>query len=394
MHAQIFSVQTEKDITMKSFLALSLLVLLMLAPTTGVFADQLVLANNDRISGEIISVSDGKIQVRTEYAGVIQVDFDKIANLRTERIASIVLVDGETMTGKINSISGNTILIESSDLGVVEVPRDHFKEMSFVELADAVTDETPEMPETTDQAEAAAEKPIDVPADIKPEEPSVIPKRWSGSLSAGAQLQEGNSDTTDLHFDAKAKRKTPLRELQLKFRADYGKTEGETDTNKVFGEGKYKVFRCERFYWFGVANMEHDEMEDLDLRAQVFAGPGYYFVKKERTTVLGEVGAGIIGEWTDDEDGSDETIEPGGWINLEWTQRVCEAMEFFQGLTVYPSFGDAGEYRLRSESTLKAPFGKRWSLKLSAIDEYDSNPESEDADRNDLQLITSLGYEF
>lgn len=344
---------------MKNLLALSLLVFLMLAVATDTFADQVTMANNDRISGQIISVSDGKIQVRTEYAGVIQVDFDKITNLRTERIASIVLVDGETITGKIDSISGKMMFIESPDLGIVEVSRDRFQAMSTVE----------------------GESPA-------------IPKIWSGSLSLGAQLQEGNTDTMDLRFDAQAKRKVPFRELQLKFRADYGETEGETDTNKAFGEAKYKVFRCERFYWFGVTNMEHDEMEDLDLRAQIYAGPGYYFIKKERTTVLGEVGAGIIGEWTNDENGRDETIEPGGWINFEWKQRLWETMEFFQGLTIYPSLGDVGEYRLRSESTLKAPLGKRWALKLSAIDEYDSDPESEDADKNDLRIITSVGYEF
>jgi len=380
---------------MKIFSALSFAMgFLMLTPAANVFADQVMLANNDRISGEIISVSNGKIQVKTEYAGVIQVDFNKITNLKTEKNASIILVDGENMTGRIDSISGSSIVVESSELGLIEISRDRFQGMGPLEATDLKTDENPQIPGTADRQEAAAEKAIVVPADTGTEESPALPKRWSGSLSLGAQLQEGNTDSTDLHFDAKAKREVPLKELQLKFRADYGETEGETDTNKVFGEAKFKAFRCERFYLFGVTNMEHDEMEDLDLRAQFYAGPGYYFIKKERTAMLAEIGAGIVGEWTDAEDGSDETIEPGGWINLEWTQRLCKTMEFFQGVTVYPSFGDAGEFRLRSESTLKAPLGKRWALKLSAIDDYDSNPESEDADRNDLQLITSVGYEF
>jgi putative salt-induced outer membrane protein YdiY len=187
----------------------------------------------------------------------------------------------------------------------------------------------------------------------------------------------------------------PREELRLRFYADYVETEGETDTNQVFGESKLKVFQTDRRYLFGLTNMEYDEMENLDLRAQAFAGPGYDFIKNERTRLVGEIGAGLTGEFFDEEDdGSDETVEAGLWLNAEWTQKIFENAEFYQGLTVYPSLGKFGDYRLRSESTVKTPLGRQWAIKMSLIDDYDSDPESENVKKNDLRFISSMEYNF
>jgi hypothetical protein len=38
--------------------------------------------------------------------------------------------------------------------------------------------------------------------------------------------------------------------------------------------------------------------------------------------------------------------------------------------------------------------GDGWALKLSLIDEYDSDPESEETDKNDLRFISSVVYTF
>ncbi|MCJ7637509.1 MAG: DUF481 domain-containing protein, partial [Nitrososphaeraceae archaeon] len=42
-----------------------------------------------------------------------------------------------------------------------------------------------------------------------------------------------------------------------------------------------------------------------------------------------------------------------------------------------------GDYRLRSESTIKTPMGDQWAIKLSLIDDYDSDPESDTIEKNE-----------
>ena len=64
-----------------------------------------------------------------------------------------------------------------------------------------------------------------------------------------------------------------------------------------------------------------------------------------------------------------------------------------QDLTLYPSLGDTGEYRLHSETSLINPIDDRLSLRLSLIEDYNSNP-AQDTKKNDMQIISALTYSF
>lgn len=225
------------------------------------------------------------------------------------------------------------------------------------------------------------------------EEPESGPSRWSVSVAAGAELQRGNTDTTDLHMELDATRTELPRELRLELDADYGDTEGETDTSRVFGEAKLKVFRTDRFYLFALTNMEYDEMENLDLRVQGLTGVGYEFIDNDTTQLLGEVGGGFTDERFDD-NGADDTLEPTLSLTSEWKQKLFGNVEFSQQITLYPSLGDIGDFRLHSESAIKTPLGDHWAIELSLTDDYDSDPGSDDVKKNDLRVISSLEYTF
>ncbi len=324
----------------------------------------------------------------TDYAGEIRIDFARVADLRIDEPGRISLKNGDIITGRIGSISGDRIIVTSEVFGDAEVARKLFESFQSTEIAQA---EHAELERAEAELREAQEELAQKEEEL--EELTSVSKLWSGSFAVGAQLERGNSDTTDVRVDAKATRKAPCEELRLRFYADYGETDGETDTNNVFGESKLKVFQTERRYLFGVTNMEYDEMENLDLRAQGFGGVGYNFIDKERTHLLGEVGAGLTGEFFDDGD-DEETLEASAWLNSEWKQRLFEHTEFYQALTLYPSLGNFGDYRLRSESTVTTPLSDHWAIKLSLIDEYDSDPESEGVKKNDLRFISSMEYTF
>ncbi len=348
--------------------AMLAILFLIMAWTPRAWADQIVLDNGDRISGQIISISDDKIQVATDYAGEIGIDFSRVVDMKSDRVGRIMLENGDIIIGRIDSISEGEIAVSSETLGRIRLPRAQLQGYDAREVVSLEEERQPEEPEH----EAAV---------------------WSGSFSVGGQLQRGNTDTADLHVEAKAKRTAARDELHLRFYSDYGETDGETDSNKVFGQAKLKVFYAERRYVFGLTDMEYDEMENLDLRAQVFGGLGRIFIDEERSNLLGEVGTGLTGEFFDDE-GDEETLEASLWFNVEYRRSLFESLEFYQALTLQPSLGDIGDFRLRSESTLTAPLGNNWAIKFSLIDDYDSAPEAEDTEKNDLRLISSAEYTF
>ncbi len=375
---------------------LSLALLPVFFATAVVSADQVILVNGDRVSGEIMAISGGRVRMITDYAGEILIDFSQVEDMEIEREGRISLVNGDVLTGRIVSVSGENIAITSQVFQEITVPRSLL--LGFNEpAAGADTEELEQTRRLLQEKETELGKTQDKLAETekKVDDLTSISKVWSGSLSLGTQLKRGNTDSSDVRFDATALRKVPREELALRFYADYGETDGETDTNEIFGEVKLKVFQTERFYLFGLTSMEYDEMENLDLRAQVFSGPGYIFIDRERTNLLGEIGAGLMGEFFDEADGDDgETLEASLRLNAEWRQKLFGNAEFFQGLTIYPSLGNFGDYRLRSETTLSTPLSKQWAIKLSLVDDYDSDPEGEDVKNNDLKCISSIQYKY
>jgi putative salt-induced outer membrane protein YdiY len=345
-------------------LALLILLLIVFQPTIHARADQITLINGDQISGEILVISDNKIRLVTEYAGEIEVDFDKVESLCTDKTVSIALTNGDLINGKVDSISEDQIIIVSEAFGVIEVHRSLFESLNetgpskedLVEL-----EQTQEELAETEAALTRAKEDIDK-KEQEIEELSLPLNLWSGSFAFGVKLERGNSDSN-----------------------------GKADTNNVFSSTKLKVFQSERRYFFGTTSLEYDEFEDLDLRAQAFVGPGYYFIKKKKTDLFGEIGGGIVGEFIDDED---ETVEGNAYLHIGWRQKIFENSEFIQDITLLPDLSDVGDYRVRSETTLRTPVGERWALKLTILDDYDSNPEGKDIDKNDVTFVSGLEYSF
>lgn len=105
-----------------------LMVVATFTVASDVRADQVTFVNGDRISGEILSISDGKIQIATEYAGTITADFGKIIGLTTDAAGKITLRNGDLISGAIREVSPDRIVVESEALGILELPRASFAE--------------------------------------------------------------------------------------------------------------------------------------------------------------------------------------------------------------------------------------------------------------------------
>jgi hypothetical protein len=260
-----------------TFGALGLLLVLFLYSAT-VRADQVTLSNGDVITGEITEIGRGWLQMETEYAGAIDIEFSKVSDLVTEREARIHFSNGDVVSARIECMFAGWIVLVSELFGEMEVQRDLFIGLDRVSAMEERIERdllAQRLQQTEAELGEVREELIEREKEIQAA--MSISKLWSGSFSVGAEVARGNSDTAGLHVDFKAVREIPFEELGLRFFADYSESEGETNTNRIFGESKLKVFQTERRYLFGVTSMEYDEIKDLDLRAQAFGGLGYNF---------------------------------------------------------------------------------------------------------------------
>jgi hypothetical protein len=60
----------------------------------GALADEIVLVNGDRLTGTVVKVEGGKLTLKTEYAGPIEIQADKIKSIMTDHPAEVHLVGG------------------------------------------------------------------------------------------------------------------------------------------------------------------------------------------------------------------------------------------------------------------------------------------------------------
>jgi putative salt-induced outer membrane protein YdiY len=241
-------------------------------------------------------------------------------------------------------------------------------------------------------AEAAGETSAEPGDDAEQTEEKPV---WEGSVEAGLQIREGNTESTDMYGRVKALRTSGKHELTLSASYDYAELESETNTNRAFGQCGYRLHQWERAYLFAVLNAEHDEIEDLKLRLNASAGPGYRFIDTEKTKLLGEFGVGATAEWYDSrETGSEQTTEGILWLHGEWTTKVFDRSTFSQVLTVFPSVTDIGSVRVVSDTSLTTPLSQKLDLRISVHDEYDNDPEVSGVEKNDLTFRTTVVYTF
>lgn len=359
-------------------------------------ADQVTFINGDRISGQIIHVFDGKIQIATEYAGTIETDFEMVADLTTEAPCTITLRNGDVVRGRIYSMSDGLIIVISDILGELKFSKELFVGLNVPETT---VEGSPEFLKLQAQLQETQAALTEAELDLEKKEETIEGlsspyELWSGSVSLGLTFERGNTDNSKLRFDSRATRTAPGDELRLRLTIDYEESSGDVDTNKVFGQSKLKVFQSDRRYVFGLTDLEYDQLKDLDLRAQAYAGPGYYFIKKERTSLAGEIGAGLVAEFFDNDDGTKDSYDGRLWLSSEWRQKIFDDTEFSQILTYFPSMEDIGDYRIKYEAVLTTPIGKHWAWKLSFLEEYDSEPDGEDTEKFDTTLISAIEYTF
>src|SRR5690242_14652121 len=127
-------------------------------------AEQVTLKNGDRITGAIVSLDSKKLTVKTEYAGVITIDWDSVAQFTSAQPMVVTRTDKQTVSGPVTA-----------------------QESSVVVTA-------PAGPQTIPQADVAF---IRSPADQAAYEKSLHPgplEGWSGGGTFGVALARGNSD--------------------------------------------------------------------------------------------------------------------------------------------------------------------------------------------------------
>ncbi len=277
------------------------------------------------------------------------------------RAERIVLENGDVLTVDVVSQDENYIVVAHPVLGKLKIPRDKLR-----------------------QEEKRIQEKEELPSGERPAE-------WKRRLTLGVDYRKGNVESGSNSMEVFLHRKRPKDEVTFKARAYYSQSHGEMDDRKYYCLGRYGFSFQEGGSWyaFGKLELEHDRFADVKFRGIPSFGVGYWFLSSDRfrLNLEGSLGWEYVDYYLQDSD--DNVLAVG---SLRWEYRPSVGWEVFEDVDVYPSF-DEGSYRLRSETGLRIRLKEQMTLKLSLLEEYDSDP-AEGKKKSDLRFISGLEWEF
>ncbi len=238
------------------------------------------------------------------------------------------------------------------------------------------TDPAAPAPTVTADAAAATVKPV-------PQYP------WESSVSAGLTLTRGNSHSLLFTGDYLTAKKTPKNEYSLGLEAAYGRQDAQDTVNNSKAFGQWNHLYSSRFYDYVRADALRDIVADLDYRASVGPGLGYYLIKNDKTTFAAEAGGGM------------EVEHLGGKYDSFGTMRLAERFEhkfgerarLWENAEILPQVDQLDNYVVNFEIGIESAISKSFSLKTYLDDSYQSIPAA-GRQKNDIKLVSGISYKF
>ena len=157
----------------KTVAALSALAALALLSAPAALADEIVLANGDRVSGKIVRKESDRLVLKTTYAGDLNVRWADILRITTDVPITVYLADGNKLTGTLRSEEDGSVIIHAGEtLTSAPIPIENLR---FINPSPAVSGEGVKV---------------------------------SGRINAGLSSSSGNTKSEKYYFDAETVART------------------------------------------------------------------------------------------------------------------------------------------------------------------------------------------
>lgn|GEM_PF-2344415 len=323
--------------------------------------DTVTVDNGDELNGTIAKVEKGKLHLRTEYAGTIQIAWEKVTGIESDGRYQIEAETGKLYRGEMRRDSEEVAVVEED----VERPLQSVEVISMVRLE---------------------------PGD----DPPGFWRTLDGSGGLGYSFTRGNSEQTQTSISGEADYRRENYKLQADLTSILAEQEGAEATSRHALNARYDRFLSARAFAFGVTGFERNDRQKLDLRSRFGGGFGWKVVKSRDTEfdLLG--GATLTNEQF--RNGEGEMIPRNstgeGLLGFEASTTRLWGVKLSTRLTAHPNLVQTGRYRVEYDSSARIPLVAGFTWNVSLFDRYDSEPPRDGVLRNDYGLVSTFGVAF
>jgi len=339
----------------RSGLTIVLATLLTAAPLYGQGrTDVVTLANGDHITGEIIILERGRLEFKTDDAGTLYLEWDKLASLVASRYVEVITRDGHRFLGTLG---------KSADRSISVVGPDGTPSLTMSEVTQI--------------------NPIG----------RGFWNRLDGSIDAGYNYTK-SSGVAQGNLNADTVIRRPASQFRLTASATVTQKEddpGRDDRGTV--EASYLKYPWQHWFFTAAGRFETNESLGLVLRSQVGAAVGPRLINTSKAQMA--IGAGLV---VNQEQGVD--VEPTK--NLEGLLVFRTSYYTYDrpktnvdiNFQYYPSLSNTGRQRLQADVGLKRELWKDFFASFNFFNTFDNRPPNPSADQNDIGVVFSLGWSY
>lgn len=367
---------------MKS-LILAIASIVLLAPS--VFADQIMLKNGDRLTGDILRSDDKVLVIKSEYAGEVTIQWAAIDTIASTQILHVGLKDGQTIVGTATPSDGK-VQLQTREAGPVLITKDAIEVIR------------------SDKEQAAYDAEVD-----RLRHPH-LGDFWSGTLDTGLSLTRGNSAVLSYTLTGRAVRQTDRDKITVYTTAVYGKNDttspSQVIAHQITGGVRGDVNFSGRLFAFGATDFNSNALQNLDLQNVVDGGIGYHLIKTKNTQFDVFGGAGYNQEFFGSYTLPNSAPPPATLafpavtqrnmvanVGEEFDAKLGSRSTFSETVNYFPDLSGPSGYRYTFNTVFSTAISRWFGWQFSFNDYFLSNPPTA-IKSNDLLLSTGLRLTF
>ena len=332
-------------------------VLLLTASSGFAAADVINLVNSDRISGELVQLVDGQLTFHSELIGVVEIDWNDVAFLQTERAVRIAIKEGDEIVATIwsSGLYGLKVGVEGKEL--------------IVPMGELVG--------------------INLP------EPVASPTKWEGALSSSLGVTQSNRDAQNFNLDFDIARERATDRLTAKAAYAFSNQSlsgggSETTVDSWYARSQYDVIVSDKFFWYGGLRFDRDRVADLDLRTVVGAGAGLTLWNNKTSAFRTTFGLSFLQEsFTAGQQNNTVALQIGTGLKHEFNSWLT----VLHDTSYYPNPSDFGDFFLSSELVLRSTLASNMFAEFKFVFDYDATP-APGAQKDNYRYTMGVGMRF
>lgn len=306
------------------------------------------LTNGDRVSGEVVSISNEQIEMTNKYAGHI-------------KIAMTELKAWQTADQELRTRLSSFIQIKDNDT----ITRETLEAKEKARLVNAKTGVT------------------------KPDGKPAKPDHWKRQVNFAYTMTRGNVRSSDVNLAFNASRKRGTRKVAFTSYGRYGVNNGKESANLITSTLRYERTAF-KLPVFAETQFEIDKLKKLDYRLSENIGVSYPVLKGDSQQLAFDFGTGVTKE--DYETGL-QKLNATSLLRLKASQKLTEKTLLSQQATIFSDLTDPSAYRIQAEASFTTPLTKHLALRLAGINRFDARPQGF-AKPNDFTLLTGFTFDF